>query len=86
MPGYGVMASQPASFRTVECTAIPSGGAPPYSYQWSYTGTASYWGSNGNHAIASWPASGCYGYSRFDVIVTDSCNSTASDTQTVNCD
>ncbi|MEM9291664.1 MAG: S8 family serine peptidase [Acidobacteriota bacterium] len=57
----------------ITCTANPTGGRPPYSYQWSYSGSADHWWTSGNLIYASYLSPGCNGssYNSFGVTITD---------------
>jgi hypothetical protein len=43
----------------VSCFASATGGHPPYTYTWSYGGTANSWSSNGANAFANYNSPGC---------------------------
>lgn len=63
----------------VSCNAVTSGGTPPLSYAWSYSGTAPSWSSGGAWAYAYYSGSGCGSghVNFFSVTVTDACGQQA---------
>ncbi|MEM9598674.1 MAG: trypsin-like serine protease [Acidobacteriota bacterium] len=58
----------------VSCFASVTGGTPPYTYNWTYSGMASSWSSGGNAAYAYY-TSGCTSssFNYFYVSVSDAC-------------
>lgn len=57
----------------VSCTANVSSGTPPYTYSWTYSGTAQSWSSGGAHAYAYYNSPKCTSssFNYFYVSVTD---------------
>ena len=59
----------------ITCQVInPTGGIQPYSYTWTYTGTATSWGYSGATAHADYSPVGCGinpSYNIFNVTMTD---------------
>ncbi|MEM9597936.1 MAG: trypsin-like serine protease [Acidobacteriota bacterium] len=57
----------------VTCNAVTTGGSPPYTYNWSYSGTAQSWSSAGRWAYAyyNYPKCTSSSFNYFYVSVTD---------------
>ncbi len=68
-----------AGSHQVSCNAVTTGGTPPHSYAWSYSGSAPSWSSGGAWAYAYYSGAGCGSgnVNFFWVTVTDACGGQA---------